>query len=99
MPASTSITMTTDRAAQLERMNKTQRSRRSRLRKVGLLPPLPTCPDCGCKVLTERWFPHCAVCAGGRGSWGVRNGHKARPLRLAAEEIIQQLREEARAGV
>lgn len=91
--------MATDRVAQLEQMKTTQRMRPSLLRKAGLLPPLPTCPNCGCKVLTERWLPHCAVCAGSRGGWGARRGHKARPLRLAAEEIIQQLRAEARAGV
>lgn len=100
--ASLSIAMATDRAAELERLKARQRVQRYRDRKAGLLPPIPTCPKCRAKVVSDRWLPLCLICA--RSISGERRGsrgqlHKARPLRLAAEEIIQQLRAEARAGV
>lgn len=94
--------MTTDRAAVLQRLKNNQRVKRYRMRKAGLLPPLPECPRCGAKVVSDRWLPLCATCA--RNSSGERRGsrgqkHKARPVRLAAEQIIQELRAEARAGI
>lgn len=92
----------TDRAAELERLNARQRVQRYRDRKAGLLPPLPLCPKCGAKVVSDRWLPLCSLCA--RSISGERRGsrgqlHQARPVRLAAEEIIRQLRAEAHAGV
>lgn len=92
----------TDRAVELQRLKNNQRVKRFRARKAGLLPPLPTCPKCGAKVISDRWLPLCSVCA--RNTSGERRGsrgqrHQARPVRLAAEEIIRELRAEARAGV
>jgi ribosomal protein L32 len=92
----------TDRAAELERLKSQQRVKRYRDRKAGFLPPLPVCPKCGAKILTDRWLPLCSIC--GRNTSGERRGsrgqlHKARPVRLAAEEIIRELRAEARGHV
>lgn len=91
----------TDRAAELERLKARQRVQRCRARKAGLLPPLPECPKCGARVLSDRWLPLCSIC--GRTLSAERRGsraqqHKPRAVRLAAEEIIRELRAEARAG-
>lgn len=77
----------TDRATELERLENRQRVQRYRMRKAGLLPPLPLCPNCGAQCRTDRWLSLCSNCA------------RARPLRLAADAIIRQLRAEAREGI
>ena len=81
----------TDRAAELERANAAQRVKRHRMRKAGFLPPLPVCPQCGAKCTNDRWLPLCSLCA--RVVHGRTN--KARPMRLAAEQIIRELRGQA----
>jgi hypothetical protein len=92
-----------DRAKEFERMRARAAMKRSRMRKAGLLPPLPTCTVCGKKCTVDRWLPCCSICARSAGinfigSNGARaRNHQPRAIRLAAEEILLQLRAEARA--
>lgn len=92
-----------DRAREFERQRQRAALKRSRMRKAGLLPPLPICPRCGSKCTTDRWLPLCSTCARSAGinfigSNGARaRRHQPRAIRLAAEEILLQLRAEARA--
>lgn len=91
----------TDRAVAIEyamRRKYAESCRRSRARRAGLLPPLPTCPRCGAKCHTDRWLPLCSTCARKQGlDSGRQVRGSARPLRLAAEQILDKLRAEARA--
>jgi hypothetical protein len=50
----------------------------------------PICTSCGKKCVTDHWLPFCFTCAS-------REGRKPRRLRLAAEQILAELRAEARA--
>jgi len=79
---------TINRAADLERFSAAQHVKRHRMRKAGFLQPLPVCPRCGAKCTNDRWLPLCALCA--RAVHG--RTRKARPVRLAAEQIIRELR-------
>jgi ribosomal protein L32 len=93
--------MTSPQAAEFQRRKSRAAMKRSRLRKAGLLPPLPICPRCGAKCCTDRWLPLCSICARRRGHDPSRNQlrarkHEPRPLRLAAEQILAELRAEAR---
>jgi len=96
-------TPVSDRAKEFERQRQRAALKRSRMRKAGLLPPLPICPRCGSKCTTDRWLPLCSVCARSAGreipiNRGARaRRHQPRAIRLAAEEILIQLRAEARA--
>ena len=91
-----------DRAAEFERQRVRAAVKRSRMRKAGLLPPLPICPRCGSRCVTDRWLPLCSLCARSAGrEIPVNRGIRARtctprPVRLLAEEILLQLRAEAR---
>lgn len=91
----------TDRAAAIKfamRRKHADRSRRSRLRRAGLLEPLPRCPRCDARCNTDRWLPLCSTCARKQGlDSGRQVRGTARPLRLAAEQILDELRAEARA--
>jgi hypothetical protein len=92
-----------DRAKEFERQRVLAAVKRSRMRKAGLLPPLPTCPRCGSRCNTDRWLPLCSTCARSAGrEIPVNRGTRARTckpraVRLLAEEILLQLRAEARA--
>lgn len=92
-----------DRAKEFERMKARAARKRWRMRKAGLLPPLPTCTVCGSKCTVDRWLPRCSICARRAGlnfigSNGARaRVHQPRGIRLAAEEILLQLRAEAKA--
>jgi hypothetical protein len=97
--------MTSPQAAEFQRQKQRAAVKRNRLRKAGLLPPLPTCPKCGARCFTDRWLPLCSLCARSAGldlaarSWlrQSRSGkHQPRAIRLAAEELLLQLRAEAR---
>lgn len=67
---------------------------RSRQRQAGTLPPLQQCERCGRACVSERLLPYCSICS------RVLRGHGLRGMRrLAAEEIIRQLRAEARGSV
>jgi hypothetical protein len=95
--------MTSDRAAEFQRQKHLAAMKRYRMRKAGLLPPLPICPSCGAKCTTDRWLPLCSICArkaglnfiGSNGSRARK--HEPRQRRLAAEQILAELRAEARA--
>lgn len=95
--------LVSDRAREFERQKQRGAVKRSRMRKAGLLPPLPACQRCGATCNTDRWLPLCSLCARSTGidfigSSGSRaRRHQPRPIRLAAEEILLQLRAEARA--
>lgn len=91
----------TDRAAEFQRRKNLAAVKRSRMRKAGLLPPLPLCSNCGAQIRSDRWLPLCSLCAKARDKRRDSRGrlHKARAVRLAAEEIIHQLRAEARADI
>jgi hypothetical protein len=96
--------MTSPQAAEFERQRNRAATKRSRMRKAGLLPPLPTCPRCGARCTNDRWLPLCSLCARSVGvdhadRYQSRSGkHQPRAVRLAAEEILLQLRAEARAA-
>jgi hypothetical protein len=87
----------TDRAAEFKRQKNRASMQRTRARAAGLLPPLPVCPRCGARCFTDRWLPLCSLCAKAKGHYSSRQVRgSARPIRLAAEEILLQLRAEAR---
>lgn len=90
----------TDRSAAIQaalRRKQNEAVKRSRARKAGLLPPIPRC-RCGARCLTDRWLPLCSTCARAKGHDSSRQTRgSARPLRLAAEQILDELRAEARA--
>ncbi len=95
--------MTSPQAAEFERQRNRAATKRSRMRKAGLLPPLPTCPKCGARCTNDRWLPLCSLCARILGMdncadryQGNYGKQQPRAVRLAAEEILLQLRAEAR---
>lgn len=81
--------MTSPRGAEFQRQKNRASEKRHRLRKAGLLPPFRVCSRCGGKCQTDRWLPLCGTCA-------RQVGENPRPLRLAAEQILAELRAEAR---
>jgi hypothetical protein len=91
----------TDREAAIQaalRRKQNEAVKRSRARKAGLLPPIPRCPSCGARCLTDRWLPLCSLCARSKGHDSSRQTRgSARPLRLAADQLLDELRTEARA--
>jgi hypothetical protein len=96
--------MTSPRGAEFQRQKNRASRKRYRLRKAGLLPPFPVCTSCGARCTTDQWLPLCSICARRRGHDPSRNQlrarkHEPRPLRLAAEQILAELRAEARGEV
>ena len=84
----------TDRAKELERRSARERVARYRARKAGLLPPLERC-DCGRKALSDRWGGLCSTCAREQGvdrRGSTRERGTPRPVRLAAEAMLRELR-------
>jgi len=79
--------MTSPRGAEFQRQKNRASEKRHRLRKAGLLPPFPICSRCGGKCQTDRWLPLCSTCG---------RSKAPRHLRLAAEQILAELRAEAR---
>jgi hypothetical protein len=79
--------MTSPRGAEFQRQKHLAAMKRYRLRKAGLLPPFPVCTSCGARCTTDQWLPLCSVCG---------RGKTPRRLRLAAEQILAELRAEAR---
>jgi hypothetical protein len=99
------MTTPTDREAAIQaalRRKRADSSRRSRLRRQGLLEPLPHCPRCGARCCTDRWLPLCSVCArrlghdGGHSRLRARQQRKPRALVLLADQLLAELRAEAR---
>ncbi len=95
------MTTPTDREAAIQaalRRKQNEAVKRSRARAAGLLPPIPRCTRCGARCITDRWLPLCSLCARTRGHDSSRQARgSARPLRLAAEQLLADLRAEARA--
>jgi hypothetical protein len=94
------MTTPADRQAAIQaaqRRKQNEAVKRSRARKAGLLPPIPRCPSCGARCLTDRWLPLCSLCARSKGHDATRQTRgSARPLRLAADQLLAELRAEAR---
>jgi len=96
------MTTPTDREAAIQAAllrKRAEAQRRSRARRAGLLEPLPRC-QCGARCYTDRWLPLCSTCARSAGVdrlGYVRPGNQPRARRLAAEQLLAQLRAEARA--
>ena len=93
--------MTSARLIDTKRQSQRQANRRWRLRKAGLLPPMPTCLRCGAMCINDNWLPLCSLCARRcgldlkqRNQYGALK-YKFRPLRIAAEKILLELRDEA----
>ncbi len=95
------MTTPADRQAAIQaaqRRKQNEAVKRSRARKAGLLPPIPRCTGCGSRCFTDRWLPLCSTCARTRGHDSTRQARgSARPVRLAAEQLLAELRAEARA--
>lgn len=89
-----------DRTTELKCIKARKQYEVYRLRKAGLLPPLPRCPRCDAKITSDRWLPLCSRCARKAGltpeSHQRRRQHQPRHVRLLANQILEELRAEAR---
>lgn len=99
------MTTPTDREAVIQaalRRKRNASARRSRQRAAGLLEPLPRCA-CGVRCVTDRWLPLCSNCAAKRSLYPSqraamrRRSHRSRPLLVLADQVLDELRAEARA--
>jgi hypothetical protein len=100
------MTTSTDREAAIQaalRRKRADACRRSRLRAAGLLEPIPRCSRCDTRCFTDRWLPLCSVCArrlghdGGHSRLRARQHRQPRELVLLADQVLAELRAEARA--